>query len=238
MYEEDDLLPLSALQHLLFCPRQCALIHLDGVWAENRLTVEGKQLHDRVHEQGAEHRADLHVARGVAIRSFRLGLSGKADVVEFHRIAADASSAGPSSQEAVSLSGRSGLWRPFLVEYKRGKPKSDHSDSVQLCAQAMCLEEMLGVPVPEGALFYGTTRRRFAVSFDPALRQKTEETARALHRLFDTRALPPAILLPKCENCSLAGTCLPQAAPSRSALRYLRNAVTAALKGTSGSDSA
>ena len=140
MYTEDDLLPISGLQHLLFCERQCALIHLEQVWAENRLTVEGKNMHDRVHEREAESRPGIRIVRALRLRSLRLGLTGMADVVEFHL------DSGVRSQ---------GL--PFPVEYKRGKPKADYSDSVQLCAQAICLEEMLSCTIPAGALFYGTT---------------------------------------------------------------------------------
>jgi CRISPR-associated exonuclease Cas4 len=139
MYVEDDLLPISALQHLLFCERQCALIHVEQVWAENRLTVEGRHLHERV--DGGEHetRGGLRTARALPIRSLRLGLAGRADVVEFH---ASEGAAGPP--------------RVVPVEYKRGRPKSHRADEVQLCAQALCLEEMLGVHVAAGALFYGT----------------------------------------------------------------------------------
>src|SRR6266567_7026185 len=144
MYDEEDLLPLSALQHLVFCERQCALIHIEGVWADNALTVEGSHLHDRVDEMGPriESRGDLRIARGVALRSLRLGLSGRADVIEFHRV----------TEGGVELAGVSGLWRPFPVEYKRGRPKRDRCDEVQVCAQARCLEEMLETAVPAGAL--------------------------------------------------------------------------------------
>lgn len=135
MFSEDTLLPISALQHLLFCERQCALIHIEGLWAENRLTVEGQHLHRKAHEGPDETRGDLRVVRGLALRSLRLGLIGKADVVEFQ---SDERSDGPR--------------RPFPVEYKRGKPKSHEADRVQLCAQALCLEEMLAVAVPEGAI--------------------------------------------------------------------------------------
>ncbi len=132
----DELVPLSALQHHLFCPRQCALIHVEQVWAEDAATAEGRLLHERVDAGGAETRPGIRVERGVALRSVRLGVSGRADVVEFH--------------------GRPPV--PFPVEYKRGKPKPHRADEVQLCAQAICLEEMSATG-PAGALFYGTTRR-------------------------------------------------------------------------------
>ena len=141
-YTEDDLLPLSGLQHLLFCERQCALIHIEQVWAENVLTAEGRIMHERVHEEGKESRGDVRIEFGMPLRSLRLGLIAKADVVEFHR-----------DREYPD-----DLWRPFPVEYKRGKPKKGNFDKVQLCGQAMCLEEMLDVEIPAGALFYGKTR--------------------------------------------------------------------------------
>lgn len=191
MFTEDDLLPLSALQHLVFCSRQCALIHLEGIWDENVLTVEGHGLHERTHQAGTERRGEIRIARGVRLRSLRLGLSGKADVVEFHPL--------PDSR-----------LRPFPVEYKHGRPKAIQCDEVQLCAQALCLEEMLGHSIPAGALFYGQTRRRQDVAFDDPLRQVTEEAARRLHELFASRQTPPPEYGPKCENCSLQDQCLPQ----------------------------
>ena len=149
---EDALIPLSALQHYLFCPRQCALIHVEQIWAENAATAEGRLLHERADAGGGETRPGVRIARGLALRSFALGVSGKADVVEFH----DAR--------------RGERGRPFPVEYKRGKPKSHRADEVQLCAQAICLEEMFDTSIAAGALFYGVTRRRFAVVFDEDLR--------------------------------------------------------------------
>lgn len=141
---EDALIPLSALQHHLFCPRQCALIHVEGLWAEDAATAEGRILHERADSGQRETRPNVRIARGLALRSLTLGVAGRADVVEFH--------------------GRPP--RPFPVEYKRGKPKAHRADEVQLCAQAICLEEMCNVDVPEGALFYGVTRRRLPVTFD------------------------------------------------------------------------
>ena len=164
-FTEDDLLPISALQHLLFCERQAALIHLEQLWAENTLTVQGRHLHERVDTAPGESRGDVRFARALPLRSLRLGLVGRADLVELHRIPADAAEAG---EPGASLPGVPGVWRPFPVEYKRGRPKPHHADLVQLCAQALCLEEMLGTPVPAGALFYGETRRRHDVAFDAA----------------------------------------------------------------------
>jgi CRISPR-associated exonuclease Cas4 len=209
MYSEDDLLPISALQHLLFCERQCALIHLEHVWQENRLTVEGHHLHERVHEQDAESRPGIRIVRGLRLRSLRLGLAGIADVVEFH---------GPLKSEISDLRSQ----KPFPVEYKRGKPKADDSDKVQLCAQALCLEEMLNGAIPDGALFYGTTRRRQDVAFDAALRDLTTRAADRLHRLLEASATPPAVYGPKCDNCSLKEVCLPkETGGGRSVGRYM-----------------
>jgi CRISPR-associated exonuclease Cas4 len=205
MFAEDDLLPLSALQHLLFCERQCALIHVEQLWADNRLTVEGSHLHQRADSGQDESRGGVRIARGVPLRSLRLGLIGKADVVEFHRAAQGADE-----------------WQPLPVEYKRGKPKRDRSDEVQLCAQALCLEEMLGIPVPAGALFYGTTRRRLDIVFDAPLRALTEATAARLHALLRASVTPPAVKEPKCDSCSLIHHCLPpDRRRARSAAGYL-----------------
>lgn len=210
VYTEEELLPISALQHLLFCERQCALIHIEGVWNENRLTVEGRHLHERVDDGPAQTRGDVRITRSLPLRSLQLGLIGRADVVEFHGI----------------LSGGPG--RPLPVEYKRGKPKPDDSDRVQLCAQAMCLEEMLKARVPSGALFYGRPRRRAEVAFDEQLRCTTERAAKRLHELIDSGVTPPATRAPKCENCSLLELCLPGAfGPRRSAARYVERAFLA-----------
>lgn len=206
-YTEDDLVPISALQHIVFCERQCALIHVEQAWEENRLTAEGRILHERVHEQEGESRAGVRIERGLPLRSLRLGLSGVADVVEFHPREGDG-------------------WQPFPVEYKRGKPKADRSDAVQLCAQAMCLEEMMGVEIPRGALFYGQIRHRHEASFDEELRHETEETARRVHDLLAAGETPAAVLGKRCKQCSLVETCLPKPlGRKRDIARYLSGAV-------------
>src|SRR3990172_2349159 len=163
----DDLIMLSALQHYVFCPRQCALIHIEQLWSENVLTAEGRIMHDKVDTANRESRGNIRIEYGVPMRSLRLGLIGKADVVEFHKI-------------------DDRKWVPFPVEYKRGKPKMDDCDKVQLCAQAICLEEMLNVEIPEGALFYGQTRRREDVVIDKSLRMKTEDAAKKVHELIES----------------------------------------------------
>jgi CRISPR-associated exonuclease Cas4 len=199
---ESDCLPLSALQHILFCERQCALIHVEGLWAENVLTAEGRHMHETVDEQGTSQiEGGVRVARGVPLRCLRLGLIGKADAVEFH----------PSDEEGAEIKGTPGKWKPFPVEYKRGKPKKDRSDEVQLCAQALCLEEMLEISISEGALFYGRTRRRVPITFDADLRRHTEETAARLHLLIRSGVTPKAVYEPKCDSCSLFSLCLPKA---------------------------
>jgi CRISPR-associated exonuclease Cas4 len=234
MFDEDDLVPLSALQHLLFCERQCALIHLENQWAENKFTALGEHLHERAHKEGfVESRGSIRIARGVRLRSLRLGLAGKADVIEFHRLDAEADDETPSAIESsqpgqgVSLPDAPGLWRPFPVEYKRGRPKRNRCDEVQLCAQALCLEEMLGVAVPAGALFYGATRRRFDVAVDAMLRSETESAAARLHTLMASGVTPRAVKEPKCDNCSLLAICMPGGTgPARSAARYTRDALS------------
>lgn len=208
MFTEDDLLPLSALQHLLFCVRQCALIHIEQAWEENRFTAEGRILHERVDTAERQSRHDVRIETALALRSLRLGLSGKADVVEFHREG-------------------QGAWRPFPVEYKRGRPKPANWDQVQLCAQALCLEEMLGCTVPEGALFYGQPRRRQEVVFDEELRRETVTAAERLHELVRSGVTPPARYEKKCESCSLLHRCMPKVAGrSKHVQRYLSRMLT------------
>ena len=214
MYTEDDLLPLSALQHILFCERQCALIHIEQTWNENLFTAEGKIMHERVDEAGRESRKDVRIEFAMPLRSLRLGLVGKADVVEFHR-------------KSASQNAKSAEWVPFPVEYKRGKPKKDNCDRVQLCAQALCLEEMLDVEIPRGALFYGKTRRRKDVDFDNALRQETENAAIQLHKLIESRQTPPPVYTPKCKNCSFFHVCLPKTIGKRHSVKqYLSGAIS------------
>ncbi len=207
MYTEDDLIQLSALQHMVFCPRQCALIHVEQTWAESGRTAEGRIMHERVHEQDSESRGNVRIERGVPLRSLRLGLIGKSDVVEFHKIG-------------------EGKWIPFPVEYKLGKPKADDCDKVQLCAQAMCLEEMLGVEVSSGAIFYGRTRRRLDVEFDDALRRETEEAAKKTHELIESGITPKPVYAKRCESCSLAAECLPKTLQKkRSVKNYLTRVI-------------
>ena len=217
---------LSALQHYLFCPRQCALIHVEGIWNENFLTASGRQLHERVDRRGGETRKDVHLATALRLTSARLGLTGIADMVEFHR--QETSCDGDGTCVAVRLSGRSGFWRPFPVEYKRGVPKSHRADEVQLCAQALCIEEMLDVSIEAGALFYGETRRRTDVVFDTGLRSLTEDIASKVHKLIRDGETPPPILSKGCKACSLFDQCRPEDVGGRgSAKRWIKNQLEA-----------
>jgi len=228
MYDEDELLPISALQHIAFCERQWALIHLEGVWEENRLTAEGQHLHDRAHEEQTEVRGNLRIAKGLRLRSLRMGLTGKADVVEFHRLS-KSEEKNASAKEAVALEGVPGLWKPLIVEYKRGKPKLDRCDEVQLCAQALCLEEMLAVSIPSGSFFYGEPRRRYDVPLDKTLRGETEVLIARLHELNRAGETPPPQYSQKCKNCSLVNVCLPKATGKLESVRvYLSRAIAKA----------
>jgi len=200
MYTTEDLIQLSTLQHMVFCERQCALIHIEQTWQESGRTAEGRIMHERVHDESRESRGDIRIDYGVALRSLRLGLIGKADVVEFHRQP-------------------DGSWQPFPVEYKRGKPKADDCDKVQLCAQAICLEEMLSVVIPAGALFYGQTRHRLDVVFGEALRRETEETARRAHDLIASGRTPMPVYEKRCESCSLLTECLPKTIQKRRSVK-------------------
>ena len=216
MYTEDDLLPLSALQHLLFCDRQCALIHIEQIWVENLYTAEGRIMHERVDSGRSETRGDVRLAFSLPLRSLHLGLAGKADVVEFHRERNPSGKASPDTD----------IWRPFPVEHKRGRPKKELWDKVQLCAQAMCLEEMLDIEVPMGALFYDKTHRRVDVIFDASLRYETEETAFRLHKLFASGKTPPPVFKTVCENCSFLEICLPHALEKPKSVRnYLKTMI-------------
>ncbi len=189
MDDDDDLLPLSALQHHLFCPRQCALIHVERQWQENAFTVEGRLLHDSVDAGGRDRRGAVRTVRSMPLRSRRLGLAGVADLVELH---------GPGQ-------------RPYPVEYKRGRPKAHRADEVQLCAQAMCLEEMFRTDIAEGALFYGENRRRVVVRLDDDLRALTERTATAVRVMIESGDTPPPVYeAAKCRNCSMVELCRPR----------------------------
>jgi CRISPR-associated exonuclease Cas4 len=204
---EDELLPLSALQHFLYCPRQCALIHIEQQWAENRFTAEGRILHNRTEAPATETRRGVRTITAMPIRSLRLGVSGIADVVELH----------PDGER----------FRPFPVEYKRGRPKAHRADEVQLCAQAVALEEMFNSEVPEGALFYGAQRRRTLVSFDAELRALTQQAADETRALISSGQTPHPVYEPRrCNSCSLFELCRPQRlAEAPSVARWLERTI-------------
>lgn len=189
--DDDNLIPISALQHYLYCPRQCALIHVEQLWAENRQTAEGRLLHQRADRPQVEQRHGARTVTAMPLINMELGISGVADVVEFHQ--------GSEGEFA------------FPVEYKRGRPKAHRADEVQLCAQALCLEAMLGQTLQQGALFYGQTRRRIQVAFDAELRQITRDIIHATRSMIDSGRTPLADYQAKrCDACSLMELCQPR----------------------------
>ena len=188
---DDDLIPISALQHYLYCPRQCALIHIERLWAESRHTAEGRLLHERADRPHSEKRKGVRTVTAMPLLHPDLRITGIADVVEFHR----------------NASGE----RALPVEYKRGRPKAHRADEVQLCAQALCLEAMLGTPVTEGALFYGQTRRRKDVPIDDTLRALTRTVIDETRAMIDSGRTPSAVYDAKrCDACSLIDLCQPR----------------------------
>ncbi|SMD14757.1 CRISPR-associated exonuclease, Cas4 family [Desulfocicer vacuolatum DSM 3385] len=193
-YNENEYISLSALQHMLFCERQCALIHIEQLWVENKFTAEGRVMHERVDRGDHGNRGKTRVEYSLPLKSRLLGITGKADVVEFNL-----------------QKGSKKQWIPFPLEYKRGKPKQNPADKVQLCAQALCLEEMLNLRLEKGALFYGKTRRRQSVVFDDKLRQLTIETAKKIHVMIDSGITPAPHYEKKCDTCSFLNLCLPKA---------------------------
>ena len=202
---DDDLLLLSGIQHMAFCERQWAFIHIEQVWAESSRTVEGKHLHERADDPYFdESRKNLRIVRGMPLVSHRLGLRGVADVVEFYQCET------PDEKLCCRLTDRQGWWRPAPVEYKRGKPKPDDRDAVQLCAQAMSLEEMMNVEIREGFLFYAQIKRREAVALDEKLRSHTVELAVKMHEYTRKNFTPKAPQGRRCSLCSLVEHCQPQ----------------------------
>lgn len=214
-FDEEDYLQLSGLQHFAFCRRQWALIHIEDQWAENLGTVEGSLMHEHVHDRSfRESRGDCLTVRGLAVHSALLGVSGECDAVEFHRDPA-----------GISLRGREGLWRPYPVEYKRGKPKEHNADELQLCAQAMCLEEMLCCDIPQGALYYGEPRRRTVVLLTPELRGQVRDCLSEMHEMFGRRHTPKVKPSKVCNSCSLKDLCLPKLMGRKTVATYLADAM-------------
>jgi CRISPR-associated exonuclease Cas4 len=211
-YAPEDLLPLSGIQHFLFCRRQWALIHVENHWQDNTLTVEGKLLHSRVDDPFfTETRKGVIIARSVPVASYLLGLSGVCDVVEF-----------TTSPDGVNLPGRVGTYQAAPVEYKRGQEKSDPCDEAQLCAQAICLEEMLSMHIQQGFLFYGQTRHRVAIEFSADLRRLVKEISAEMHAYFERGYTPRVRVTRACRSCSLAEICLPVIQDTQPASAYIR----------------
>jgi CRISPR-associated exonuclease Cas4 len=211
-YPEDEYLMLSGIQHFAFCRRQWALIHIEQQWEENLRTMDGIIMHERVHDDSIrEKRGDLVVTRAMAVSSARLGLSGECDAVEFHR-----------DKNGIPVFGMEGTYRIVPVEYKRGSPKEDDCDVLQLTAQALCLEDMLCCEIPEGFLYYGETRHRIKVTFDAALRERTEAVIREMHELYQRHHTPLVKRRKACNACSLREICLPVLEKTKPASDYLR----------------
>lgn len=212
IYAEEDFLQLSGLQHFKFCRRQWALIHIENQWAENYRTTDGKILHENAHNGDfSESRGDVLITRDMRVFSPTLGVSGACDVLEFHR-----------GSVGISLKGKEGVWQPYPVEYKRGRPKEDTADTLQLCCQAMCLEEMLCCEIREGALYYGETRRRQRIFFTQELRQEVQTLLAEMHALYDRGWTPKVKPTKACNACSLKELCLPKLMRKRSVAAYLR----------------
>lgn len=224
MYADEDLVPISALAQLYYCARRAGLILLEQQWSDNVYTAEGAVLHERVHGGGDEARDDIRLCRSVQVCSLRLGLSGSMDCLELRRLR-DGHNGG------IRLDGVAGMWRPVPVEYKHGPARDEREYEIQLCAQSICLEEMLGVPVTEGYLYYHGSRRRLAISFTEDLRLSVEDGARRLHEMLRLGVIAPREFGPKCFKCSLLDVCVPRL-PVSQAERYLTDMLNETLEGS------
>ena len=214
-YKEEDFLQLSGLQHFKFCRRRWALIQIENQWEENYRTIDGAILHQNAHDtEFLESRGDRFITRGVSIYSAELGVSGQCDVLEYHR-----------GNTGIPIAGKDGLWQPFPVEYKRGKPREDTGDALQLCGQAMCLESMLCCDIPEGALYYGEIRRRERVAFTPELRTQVRQMLEQMHDLYQRGYTPKVKPTKSCNACSMKELCLPKLMKNRSVSAYLKAAM-------------
>lgn len=210
-YREEDFLLLSGIQHFVFCKRQWALIHIERQWQENIRTIEGNILHEKVHDSTIkEKRGALIISRGMSVFSRTLGITGTCDIVELHK-----------SPDGISIFGRDGRYKPIPVEYKKGKPKDNDSDVLQLCAQAICLEEMLLCDIPEAFLFYGEIKRRLKIIFNNELRKKVKKICKEMHDLFNRRHTPKVKLSKSCKACSLSKLCIPKLCKNPSVSYYI-----------------
>lgn len=215
-YKEDDYLMISGIQHFKFCRRQWALIHIEQQWAENVHTVVGELMHKKVHDPYlAEKRKDVLIVRALPVSSRTLGVSGECDVVEFHKC-----------EDGVKLYGHRGFYQVFPIEYKKGKPKISEEDILQLVAQAMCLEEMFSTVVNEGALFYGETRRREAITITEELRCQVKEMFQEMHQYYERRYTPKVKWSKSCNGCSLKDICLPKLGKTISVKEYINQALS------------
>lgn len=211
MYDEEDFLQLSGIQHFAFCRRQWALAYIELQWQENVRTVEGRLLHEKAHDPDRkEKRGDLIIVRAMPVHSRELGISGECDVVEFHK-----------SEDGITIFGREGKYTVIPVEYKRGKPKESEMDALQVAAQALCLEEMLCCDIPYGFIYYGEIRHREKVEFTDVLRQKVKDMFAEMHRYYDQRYTPKAKRTKSCNACSLKDICLPMLDKKSSVKKYL-----------------
>jgi CRISPR-associated exonuclease Cas4 len=221
MFQEEDFLLLSGLQHFAFCRRQWALIHIEQIWKENLRTVEGEILHEKAHDEYfTEKRSDVIISRGMRVFSFTLGITGACDVVEFHEDA-----------DGISINGRLGTWSVVPVEYKRGKPKEHEADELQLCAQAMCLEEMLVCNISHGYLYYGELRRREEVILSAKLRDQVKTFLTEMHMLYQKGYTPKTKPGKFCKSCSLEELCIPKLCRNISALDYVKKHVMEHVEG-------
>ena len=221
-FNENEYLQLSGLQHFAFCRRQWALIHVEHQWAENVRTVEGHHFHKRAHDaRFRERRGNVLTVRGIACSSSELGVSGQCDVLELHRIDGDSENE-DTRANGIPIADCEGLWIPFPIEFKKGVSKNTDADRLQLCCQAMCLEEMLCTDVPKGALFYGESRRREEVIFTPALRDQVRSYLAEMHQYYE-RGYTPKVKA--CNACSLKDLCLPRLMKTRKVSEYIKNAL-------------
>ncbi len=213
-YNEEDYLMLSGLQHFRFCRRQWALIHIEKQWEENYRTIDGKIVHENAHDQSfTESRGDIIITRGVNVFSRTLGVSGQCDVLEYHR-----------NENGIPLDGKEGNWCPYPVEYKRGAPRDDTGDVLQLCGQAMCLEEMLCCDISKGALYYNEIRRRVPVEFTEELRREVKRLILEMHDLYKKQYTPKVKPTKSCNACSMKELCIPKLSRVKSVSAYIHDA--------------
>ena len=224
MYDEEEFLPISLLPHFLFCPRRAALVHIEGLWKENEFTASGAVTHKNANELRSETRPGIRVVRSLDVHSYRLGIVGKADIVEFKKL--PHIEGATVNHTGVKLRGIKGIWSVHPVEYKSGQLRQENSYEIQLCAQAMCLDEMLGVHPADGAIYYGKTGRRLTVVFDPSLRSATERACEQLHGALDNGETPGAKFQPKCAKCSLMDLCIPKAVGQKRSIKSYMEKMT------------